>query len=174
VVIDSRLHAHVRSARMPRVRRGDWRRSPRCDCGRKAGCHRDARVRGVRPRVGSPARIGTAIVTAQAATRRQEGRVLAFQTSRVAPGGGEAVDRCICLTPFEHRLNGHRHTLVLPMPNSPCPTCGKAGRFLGDSSEIAHVDYYRCDSCREVWVLDSSDPDGPPRLVTQPKGPNLD
>lgn len=80
---------------------------------------------------------------------------------------------CIYLTPFEHRLDGYRYTLVPSMPNRPCPSCGKTGRFLEDSSEIAHVDYYRCDPCGQVWVLDRYYPDKPPRLVTQPKDPNL-
>jgi transposase-like protein len=55
------------------------------------------------------------------------------------------------------------------MPNRPCPRCHKTGRFLKDSSSIALVDYYRCDHCGEVWVLDRSDPTKPPRSVTQPK-----
>jgi uncharacterized Zn finger protein len=58
--------------------------------------------------------------------------------------------------------------------NRPCPNCGKSGRFLVDTSKIAHVDYYRCDFCGNVWVLDRSDPTKPPRFVTQPKDPNLD
>ena len=49
VVIDSRFHAYVRSARVPCVRGGDRHRSPRRDRGRKAWCHCDARVRVVRP-----------------------------------------------------------------------------------------------------------------------------
>jgi hypothetical protein len=55
------------------------------------------------------------------------------------------------------------------MPNRPCPRCDRTGRFLKDSSSIALVDYYRCDYCGEVWVLDRSDPTKPPRSVTQPK-----
>ena len=45
------------------------------------------------------------------------------------------------------------------MLNRPCPNCEKTGRFLADSSEIARVDYYRCDSCGEVWILDRTDPE---------------
>jgi len=49
----------------------------------------------------------------------------------------------------------------------PCPTCAKTGRFLVDSSANAYVDYYRCDFCGNVWVLDRGDQIKPPRLVTQ-------
>jgi hypothetical protein len=55
------------------------------------------------------------------------------------------------------------------MPNQTCPRCQKAGRFLVDSSANALVDYYRCDPCGVVWVLDRYDPSKPPRLVTRPK-----
>jgi hypothetical protein len=41
-----------------------------------------------------------------------------------------------------------------------------------ESSAVAHVDYYRCDHCGEVWVLDRGDPTKPPRLVTLPKPPD--
>ena len=34
-----------------------------------------------------------------------------------------------------------------------CPTCAKAGRHLSESSENAHVDYYRCDACGHVWTI---------------------
>jgi len=43
-----------------------------------------------------------------------------------------------------------------------------------DSSDQAHVDYYRCDFCGNVWVLDRADPTKPPRLVTQRKTPAED
>lgn len=52
------------------------------------------------------------------------------------------------------------------MPMQPCPDCGGAGRFLTDSSENASVDYYRCDRCGAVWVLDRVDSGKPPRIVT--------
>jgi hypothetical protein len=31
---------------------------------------------------------------------------------------------------------------------------------------MAVVDYYRCDTCGAVWVLDRNDPIKPPRIVT--------
>jgi len=55
------------------------------------------------------------------------------------------------------------------MPDRHCPHCGRSGRFLVDSSKNAHVDYYRCDFCAEVWVLRRSNRNKVPRLVTQPK-----
>ena len=55
------------------------------------------------------------------------------------------------------------------MPNRPCPNCGKTGRFLVETSKDAIVDYYRCDGCGAVWLLDRSDPNQPPKLVTPPK-----
>jgi transposase-like protein len=51
-------------------------------------------------------------------------------------------------------------------PERPCPHCYATGRFLVDSSKQAQVDYYRCDSCGFVWVLDRSDPAKPPKSVT--------
>jgi len=38
-----------------------------------------------------------------------------------------------------------------------------------DSSASATVDYFRCDGCGEVWVLDRTDASKPPRSVTFPK-----
>jgi hypothetical protein len=55
------------------------------------------------------------------------------------------------------------------MPSRPCPRCNRTGQFLRDSSAIAMVDYFRCDFCGMVWVLDQRDPNQPPRLVTVPK-----
>ncbi len=55
------------------------------------------------------------------------------------------------------------------MPDRPCPRCRKTGRFLVDSSASATVDYFRCDGCGEVWVLDRTDASKPPRSVTLPK-----
>ena len=50
-----------------------------------------------------------------------------------------------------------------------CPLCGKPGRFLPDSSADAYVEYYRCDTCHEVWCYDPSTPDNPPSSVTLPR-----
>ena len=50
-----------------------------------------------------------------------------------------------------------------------CPLCGKPGRFLPDSSADAYVEYYRCDTCHEVWCHDPSTPDKPPSSVTLPR-----
>jgi hypothetical protein len=55
------------------------------------------------------------------------------------------------------------------MPNRPCPNCQKTGRFLVDSSANAHVDYFRCDHCGYVWVLERSDPNAEPRVVMPQK-----
>jgi hypothetical protein len=60
------------------------------------------------------------------------------------------------------------------MPKRSCPKCGKTARFLADSSATAVVDYYRCDFCGAVWVLDRADPTQPPRFVTDDPKPHSD
>jgi hypothetical protein len=50
-----------------------------------------------------------------------------------------------------------------------CPRCERPARLLKDSSTNALVDYYRCDRCNEVWVVDRKDPDTPLRSVTLPR-----
>ena len=40
------------------------------------------------------------------------------------------------------------------MPARTCPKCGIPGRHLVASSENAIVDYYRCDRCGHVWIID--------------------
>jgi transposase-like protein len=35
-----------------------------------------------------------------------------------------------------------------------CPTCGSTSvLFLSGPSRIAHVDYHRCEDCRQVWTV---------------------
>jgi hypothetical protein len=50
-----------------------------------------------------------------------------------------------------------------------CPKCQRPARFLKDSSTDALVDYYRCDHCNDVWVVDPRVPDTPLRSVTLPR-----
>jgi hypothetical protein len=45
------------------------------------------------------------------------------------------------------------HTSSVP-PFAQCPTCsGYFGRWLKVSSEMAEVNYYRCDRCSQVWTV---------------------
>ena len=44
------------------------------------------------------------------------------------------------------------------MPTRPCPKCGStAPRYLPATSDIAVVNYYRCDDCGHVWTVKKSD-----------------
>ena len=53
------------------------------------------------------------------------------------------------------------HTSSVP-PFAQCPTCsGYFGRWLKVSSEMAEVNYYRCDRCSQVWTV----PKGPAEAV---------
>ena len=61
--------------------------------------------------------------------------------------------------------------LLRPMPTRPCPHCQRPARYLKDSSANSLVEYYRCDHCKDVWVVDPKDPDKPLRLVTLPRDP---
>ena len=43
-----------------------------------------------------------------------------------------------------------------------CPICNQPGRQLEGITRDSHVDYFRCDPCWHVWLLDSKfEPDGP-------------
>ena len=52
-----------------------------------------------------------------------------------------------------------------------CPDCGRRARLLVDAlvdaSTFAIVDYYRCDSCGEVWACDRDEPRLPPQRITR-------
>lgn len=41
--------------------------------------------------------------------------------------------------------------------------------MLVETSKDAHVDYYRCDSCGTVWILDPGDSTKPRKFVTSEK-----
>jgi len=51
------------------------------------------------------------------------------------------------------------------MPERFCPDCRTPGRLLVTASEYAHVEYYRCDDCGQVWTYRKSEPGAPPRPV---------
>ena len=49
-----------------------------------------------------------------------------------------------------------------------CPNCQAfEGRPLEMSSQIANVDYYRCDRCGHVWTVPKAGKRGEPRDVTR-------
>jgi uncharacterized Zn finger protein len=44
------------------------------------------------------------------------------------------------------------------MPIQPCPACGQqTPRHLHETSKIAHVNYFRCDSCGHIWTTSKQD-----------------
>jgi len=53
------------------------------------------------------------------------------------------------------------------MPHRVCPTCGKPGRLLPDSSADSIVEYWRCDTCGAVWSHRKDDPNAPAKSVTR-------
>jgi len=58
------------------------------------------------------------------------------------------------------------------MPIRPCPHCqARTPRILESASQHAHVWYYRCSECGNVWNVPKDNPDGPPRPVTPPREP---
>lgn len=46
--------------------------------------------------------------------------------------------------------------LGFAMPPASCSNCGQLGRLLEFVSRNTWVDYYRCESCGLVWVIDKS------------------
>jgi len=48
-----------------------------------------------------------------------------------------------------------------------CPQCDATGGFLTDSPTTVTLDYYGCDCCGIVWVLDRIDPMKRPRVVAR-------
>ena len=45
-----------------------------------------------------------------------------------------------------------------------CPRCeDQSGRFLADASRLAGVDYYECNHCGEIWIVDPMNPTRPLR-----------
>jgi len=69
-----------------------------------------------------------------------------------------------------HR-RGERRAIasIVGLAHRPCPDCQTPGRLLVDASEYAHVEYYRCDTCGQVWSYDKADPNGPRTPVTTTK-----
>jgi hypothetical protein len=56
------------------------------------------------------------------------------------------------------------------MPTLGCPDCGQpTTRYLLTPSDIAIVNYYRCDDCGHMFSLPKYDPDAPPRHLTAPR-----
>jgi hypothetical protein len=54
------------------------------------------------------------------------------------------------------------------MPNVDCPHCRSSQvRWLPETSQLAVVNYYRCDECGHVWCVSKEQPDGPPIDVTR-------
>jgi protein-arginine kinase activator protein McsA len=54
------------------------------------------------------------------------------------------------------------------MPYRACESCGQPAQLLIETSKMAMVDYYRCDTCGDVWVHDRQDPELAPERVTRP------
>ena len=50
-----------------------------------------------------------------------------------------------------------------------CPQCHRPGRRLDATSNVSHVEYFRCDACGHVWSYDKLNPDAPPKDVTERK-----
>ena len=45
------------------------------------------------------------------------------------------------------------------MPVQPCPACGATTpRHLHETSYMAHVNYYVCQTCHHIWTVDEQDP----------------
>jgi len=57
------------------------------------------------------------------------------------------------------------------MPHRLCPVCKQPGRMLPDSSQNAVVEYYRCDSCGQVWSHSKANPNAAAVNVTRPPEP---
>ena len=53
------------------------------------------------------------------------------------------------------------------MPHRICPHCSKIGRLLEEITKVAWVEYYRCDTCFQVWTHRKDDPNALPRTVTE-------
>jgi DNA-directed RNA polymerase subunit M/transcription elongation factor TFIIS len=54
------------------------------------------------------------------------------------------------------------------MPIRPCPVCEQPTvRWLEESSKWAHVNYYRCEKCGNVWTVSKDDPEAPIRVITK-------
>jgi hypothetical protein len=63
------------------------------------------------------------------------------------------------------------YAFAFQMPHRLCPICEQPGRLLIDASQIAYVDYYRCDPCGEVWAYDKNDPKATRKKITLPPTP---
>jgi len=56
------------------------------------------------------------------------------------------------------------------MPIRPCPVCQQPTvRWLEESSKWAHVNYYRCEKCGNVWTVPKDAPDAPVTVITTAK-----
>jgi uncharacterized Zn finger protein len=58
------------------------------------------------------------------------------------------------------------------MAEHPCSHCGHPGRRLEYVSDHAWVDYYRCETCGQVWSCEKYPKIGPVRIVAAPEHPN--
>ena len=62
------------------------------------------------------------------------------------------------------------------MPTLICPSCGHpTPRRVDSVSDMAHVNYYRCESCQLVWTTPKGQPDKitfitPPKVVKPAPG----
>jgi hypothetical protein len=54
------------------------------------------------------------------------------------------------------------------MPHRLSPVCREPGRLLPDASANSVVDYYRCDTCHQVWSHRKDDPESPAKSDTTP------
>jgi uncharacterized Zn finger protein len=57
------------------------------------------------------------------------------------------------------------------MPARICSHCGQPGRLLEMVSLQPLVDYYRCDSCGQVWAVNKADTTLPPQIISPPITP---
>ena len=57
------------------------------------------------------------------------------------------------------------------MPIRPCPTCGNLTPRMLDTSQIALVDYYRCENCSTVFHKPKG-AEGPLTIVAAPPTPD--
>ncbi len=51
------------------------------------------------------------------------------------------------------------------MPIRPCPHCSTPTPRLLETSNWAHVNYYRCPACGCVWNTPKENPEAPPNIV---------
>jgi uncharacterized Zn finger protein len=53
-----------------------------------------------------------------------------------------------------------------------CPGCHTTTtRWLEGSSDGSIVDYYRCDTCGQVWTVSKVHPQAPPKTVVRGRTP---